>query len=438
MTRVGIVGAGAAGLATARRLLESGVDVVIFEAGSYVGGLWVYENDNGFSLAYRSLHINSESAITAFAGFPFPAGTPLYPSHEDMAAYFADFAEHFGLLDRIRFSTLVEAARPQPGGGWELTLRGNTDGLSGSSTETVDAVVVACGHQNGPRHADFVTDFAGEYLHSHGYRRPEPYADKDVLVIGAGNSALDIAADVCTLTRSTTLAVRSPVQILPRMLLGAPTARLLGRTEQPWVPWAVSRRLRNLICRIAHGPMEQWGFTTPSTRTHPTSHPTLIHHMAWQWVIGKPGVESVRDWTVRFADGSEQKFDVIIGATGYEIELPMLSAELNPLNGHDLELYRRIVHPDVPGLYFAGFFNVSGGANISMMDHQASWIARVVAGDIRLPAAPAMRRSIAADKRYIRSRYPSSARYGLELEPRRYLRQLAADRKAAAVKAGPR
>jgi len=420
MTRVGIIGAGAAGLAAARRLIESGVDVVAFEAGSHVGGLWVYENDNGLSPAYRSLHINSESGITAFDGYPFPPGTPLYPSHEEMAAYFAGFAEHFGLKERIRFHSPVESARPLPGGRWALTVRGG-------ATENVDAVVLASGHQNTPRHADFVGDFVGEYMHSQDYRVPDPFADKDVLVVGAGNSALDIAADICPVTRSTTLAARSPVQILPRMFLGAPTARLLGRIERPGVPWAVSRRLRNLICRVAHGPMEQWGFTTPTTRTHPTSHPTLIHHMAWQRVIGKPGVDSVRERTVRFADGSEQKFDAIIGATGYEIELPMLPPEAVPLNGRELDLYRRIVHPDVPGLYFAGFFNVSGGANVAMMDHQARWIAAVVAGDVRLPGARAMRRSISADHRYIRSRYPSSARYGLELEPRRYLRQLAQD-----------
>lgn len=431
MTRVGIIGAGAAGLAAARRLVEAGTDVVVFEAGSHVGGLWVYQNDNGLSPAYRSLHINSESAITAFEGFPFPPGTPLYPSHEQMAAYFAAFAEHFRLLERIRFSTPVEAVRPLPGGRWTVSL-------PGGETDTVDAVVVACGHQNVSRHAPFADDFTGEYLHSQDYRVPDPFADRDVLVVGAGNSALDIAADVCPVTRSTTLAARSPVQILPRMFLGAPTARLLGRIERPGVPWAVSRRLRNLICRIAHGSMEEWGFTTPTTRTHPTSHPTLIHHMAWQRVVGKPGVEAVRDRTVRFSDGSEQKFDVIIGATGYEVDLPMLPAGADPLGGRELDLYRRIAHPDMPGLHFAGFFNVSGGANVAMMDHQARWIADVISGTIQLPGIRAMRRSIAADHRYIRSRYPSSARYGLELEPRRYLRQLAADRRTARPKVGAR
>src|SRR5690606_16640584 len=188
---------------------------------------------------------------------------PLYPSHEEMASYFAGFAVHFGLNERIRFTSPVDAVRRTPGGRWSVSVRGG-------ASEYVDEVVLACGHQNAPRHADFVDDFTGEYLHSQDYRVPDPFADKDVLVVGAGNSALDIAADICPVARSTTLAARSPVQILPRMFLGVPTARLLGRIERPGVPWAVSRRLRNLVCRIAHGPMEQWGFTTPTTRTHPT------------------------------------------------------------------------------------------------------------------------------------------------------------------------
>ena len=96
--RFAVIGAGAAGLCAAKHLVESGIDVTIFEIGSQIGGLWVYENDNGRSSAYRSLHINSEAQVSTFRDFPFPPDTPLYPDHAEMKQYFRDYAERFDLV----------------------------------------------------------------------------------------------------------------------------------------------------------------------------------------------------------------------------------------------------------------------------------------------------------------------------------------------------
>lgn len=419
MTRVAIIGAGAGGLAASRRLDERDVEHVVYEAGSRVGGLWVYENDNGFAQAYRSLHINSESEATAFEGFPFPPGTDLYPDHSTMAEYFARFAEKFGILPRIRFNSPV-AAIDRSDKGWTVTT------AAGKRDEFTD-VVVASGHQNFPRHPQWRQDFTGRYLHSHAYRTPEAFEEKRVLVVGAGNSALDIAADICTVTSSTTLVARSPVLILPRMVFGWPTSRVLGKLEKPWIPWPVNRWVREKIAWITHGRMERWGFQTPKKRTHPTSHPTLIHHMEWGRVRTKPGITRVVGTTVEFADGTADDFDVIIAGTGYEVMTPFLPDDVVPTRGRELELYRRILLPDWSNLYFLGFFNVSGGANVPVLDHQARWIASAISGSFAAPSPAVQRAEIAEDQIRIGKRYPSSARYGLELDPNIYRRRLDAD-----------
>lgn len=420
--RIAVIGAGAGGLSAARHLLESGHDVTVFEKGSFIGGLWIYDNDNGLSVAYDSLHINSEPRVTAFRDYPFPPGTPVFPSHRHVASYLNAFADEFGIRPRIRFNCAVTRVAPVDGTGNE----GWTVQTGDSTSETFDAVVVASGHQGVPAHPEWATDFEGEYWHSHSYRRPHEYEGKRVLVVGVGNSGLDIAADLAPFAASTTSSARSPVLIMPRMILGMPTPRVLAKLVKPWMPWPVQRQILTWVSQVYHGRMEQWGFRTPRTRTHPASHPTFMAHVAYQQIAVKPGVREVRGKTVSFVDGTELEADTIIAATGYHIDLPFLDPSVAPVRGRRLEAYQRIVHPDRPGLYFIGFFNVSGGANISMMDVQSEYLTALVDGRTTRPSPAAMRAHIRAEQAYLGRNFPSADRYGLELDPVRYRAQIAA------------
>ena len=423
--RVAVIGAGAAGLCTAKNLLARGVEVVVYEIGTCIGGLWVYDNDSGLAPAYASLHLNSETKVTEYRDFPFPPGSPLYPDHKGVRRYLESYADHFGVRPHIRFNSQVVDVSPdstRTSERWRVAL-------ANGSVEEFDAVVVASGHQGKPSHPAWKDDFTGEYLHSHSYRVPEPFRDKRVLVVGMGNSAVDIASDICVVTESTVISARSPVLVMPRMLFGVPTSRLLGRIEKKWMPWALRRTVRELLVRIVHGRMEQWGFVTPKTRTHPTSHTTLMQHFVWNRITAKPGIESVQGQTVRFKDGSTQSFDTVIAGTGYHVDLPFLAPALRPLAGHQLELFLRVVHPQQRGLFFAGMFNVAGGGNIRMMDDQAEWIAELVCGDVCLPDLEHMRRVMEQEQAFLRREFPGSPRYALELDPPFYRKLLAAERR---------
>lgn len=428
--RFAVIGAGAGGLCAAKNLLADAIDVTVFEVGSHIGGLWVYENDSGVSPAYKSLHINSEAKVSAF-DFPFPPGSGLYPDHAEMARYFRAYADHFGITPRIRFRSRVTMIEPSEG---RYALR-----LEDGTTDSFDGVVVATGHQSVPRDPAEVTSSTGGYLHAHGYRTPDRFAGKRVLVIGPGNSGVDIAADICTVTGRTVLSARSPVLIMPRMMFSVPNSRTLVKLEKPWVPWAIRVRARALLTQMFHERMEQRGFRTPKGRAYPISYPTLISHIAWQRIAVKPGIEAVSGQEVRFVDGSAEPFGCIIAATGYRTTFPYLAPELLPLDGegcHRLRLYNRVAHPALPGLFFIGFFDVSGGSNIRMMDGQAEYIAAAASGRLTLPDHDGMQAAIAADFAWAETQFPDRPRYGLELDPYRYRKLLARDYAASRGRKG--
>lgn len=416
-----IIGAGAGGLCAANYLTAKGIEVTIFEAGSRIGGLWVYDNDSGMSSAYKSLHINSEAKVSSFIDFPFPDDAPLYPDHTEMSRYFERYATHFDFCRRIRFNSRVKSVVPA-NGKFSLTLEAGT-------TEIFDGVVIASGHQSRPRHPPQIDGYTGDYVHAHSYRIPTPYADKRVLVIGPGNSGVDIAADICSVTEHTVLSARSPVLIMPRMMFGVPNSRTLLKLERPILPWKIRVWIRTTLTRMFHGRMEQWGFRTPKTRTHPISHPTLISQIAWGRITVKPGIAKVEGKKIRFTDGSADRFDAVIAATGYNTAIPFLSDDISPVESDTthVALYNRVAHPSIPGLYFIGYFDVTGGSNIRMMDDQAEYIAALVTNAVKRPSEADMLADIESERAWVTSQFPDSPRYGLELDPLRYRKRLALD-----------
>lgn len=423
--RVAIIGGGAAGLINAHRFQAAGAEVTIFEIGTKLGGLWVFNNDSGRSSAYQSLHINTTREATHFDEFPFRGESKLFPSHEDMAKYLNDFADECQLRERTRFQaevTKVEPVVSEEDGTrvlrWSLTA---ADGFE----SVFDAVVIATGHLTEPKVPDSLRSFGGELLHSHHYETPDPYKGKRVMVIGTGNSALDIAGDLAVVAARTVISARSPELIMPKIIFGAPVGKLEGRFRKPWIPRVVPFLVRRAITRVVHGRMETWGIQTPKGRTHPISHATLINHLAYDRAKVRPGIQQIDGNHVTFTDGVTEEFDTIIAATGYDLSFPFLSESIvQPDEGGSLNLYGRAVAPRWPGLYFAGFFNTTGLSNLRIDDYQSQWLVALETGATALPDFEEMAREIQEVKDWIGKHYPNTPRYAFELEPPQYLKFL--------------
>jgi cation diffusion facilitator CzcD-associated flavoprotein CzcO len=404
-----------------------GIEFDCFEKGSGVGGNWRYGNDNGMSSAYRSLFINTSRAMMEYATYPMPDEYPDYPHHTQIARYFEDYVDHFGFRDRIAFRT--EVTRVQPvGDRWEVTL-------DGGETRSYDAVIVANGHHWDPKYPEppfpGQASFTGEQLHSHWYREAdERFVDRRVLVLGIGNSATDIASETSRVSRMTYLATRRGAYVLPKFIGGVP----LDQLAPSWanrLPFQLTRPLLMKQVNQVQGTMESYGLPQPDHKlgqAHPTVSADLLDRIGHGRITPKPNIERIDGSTVHFVDGSSEQIDTIVWCTGYRITFPFLDDSVIGTAGNQVSLYRRVVHPDRPGLYFLGLVQPLG-AIMPIAERQAEWIADLLEGDAALPAPERMRRAIEREDRKLRKRYVASTRHTIQVDFHTYMRALARERK---------
>ena len=432
--RVCIVGAGSSGITAAQVLHARGVDFDCFELGSEVGGNWRYDNDNELSSAYESLHINTSRQLMEYAAYPMPEQLPDYPSHRQIAAYFDDFVDHFGLRERITFRTEVVKVQPVPataGGGYDVTVR-----PVGGEPETrrYQYVIVANGHHWDPRWPEpgfpGADSFPGLQLHAHHYRTPEPLVGKRVLVLGIGNSACDIAVESSRVAASTDLAMRRGAHIIPKYLLGVPTDRL---TDSPLArgPLKLQQWTMAALLRITQGKVTGYGLPEPDhavLHAHPTVSQDLLNRLGHGDITVRPNIDRFEGSKIFFTDGTSGEYDVVVYCTGYRVSFPFLDATVVDAEDNHVGLYHRVVDPDHPGLYFVGLIQPLG-AIMPLAEAQAAWVADLVTGAGRLPSPSEMRREIASYDRRLRKRFVASKRHTIEVDFHAYRAELERERK---------
>jgi Flavin-binding monooxygenase-like len=421
---VAVVGAGSSGLAVLKALREHQVAVECFERGSELGGLWRYENDNGLSGAYASLRTNASRLRMQYPSFPMPASYGDFPHHSEMAAYLDAYADAFGLRPLIRFGTTVERLEPHVGGSWWITL---ADG----SRREYRAVVVATGLFWSPRLPTYPGSFDGTVSHSHEYRTPDRFAARRVMIVGAANSAAEIAVEVSAVAEQTLMSMRGGAHVIPRWIGRAPfdAGDVEPRNRLPW-------RLLNMIYRgrvvreIGPAPASWPPAAHRLLESIPIISSDLLPAVRRGDVVVKPAIDRLSGERVRFVDGSEEPLDHIIYATGYRISLPFLSSSLLSANARDFPLYRRIAPLEVGGLFFAGFVDAPGGL-LPVVETQGQWIAAVLTGRLRLPPPEQMRRAIERAERRTRQRFPKEGPHSIRCDPHAYRRLLQSDLRRA-------
>lgn len=410
-----IIGAGSSGISAAKVLHQRGIAFDCFEKGSAIGGNWRYGNDNGMSSAYKSLHINTNRMVMAYSDFPMPASYPMFPHHSQVIQYFDAYVAHFGVADKITYNTTVDNVSRDQSGGYQVRT---DDGRE----RQYRYVIVSNGHHWNPRYPDpaFPGTFTGETIHAHDYKLPEQIRGKNLLIVGIGNSAVDIACEAARQYggNRVVISTRSGAHIIPNWLMSVPFDSLVHPVLTR-LPLGMQRFLFRASLRLARGRQQDYGVPVPD-RPLLSEHPTIsqdLLNLAGRGLIGfKPNVQQFNGHDVTFTDGTREAFDMVVYATGYKVTFPFFAPDfINVEDNNDLQLYRRVVHPDFPGLYFQGLLQPLG-AIMPLAETQANWIARLIAGTCRLPDRATMLASIQAEANQNRKRYRQSARHTLQVD----------------------
>ncbi|MGA5819107.1 flavin-containing monooxygenase [Kitasatospora sp. NPDC094028] len=422
-----IIGAGPSGLATAHALVGKGIRFVCLERAPEVGGLWRQPGAGERGPGYRSLHINTAKEVTGFAAFPMPDSYPAYPRHSEVAAYLRSFAEWAGLLPHMEFGTEVLSVRQDTDGSWLVDSRGS-DGKT--LCRRFSRVIVASGAYAEPLLPDVLPagaeSFSGRMLHAIDYHDAREFEERRVVVVGLGPSAVDIAADLSRFAARTVISVRRGLHVIPKQLYGVSCDII---AEAPWFAAMSMTERREYIEQallVARGRLSDYGLPEPD---HPlfssavTVSDEIFSRIRHGAVTPKPAIAALDGDLVRFTDGSTVEADAIVWCTGYRMAHPFLSEGCPIGPSGRVELYRRIVAPERPGLYFVGLIRPVGALTRSL-EAQADWVARLIAGEADLPPYEGMRQEIDGYLESIAARYGRGLGASVQIDVVPYQREL--------------
>ena len=447
--KVCVVGAGPSGLTAVKAFSLTrtpDLEVECFEQRDRIGGLWalhvgsalpagsalhVGSGDAAFkkTSAYRSLHINTSRERTQFSDFPMPAHYPDYPGHAQICAYLEGYAEHFGLLKSIQLNTSVARIAPK-GEGYAVTLASGAE-------RVYDAVVVANGHHSDPYWPELPGHFDGALFHARDYLDPDhpvQLRGRRVLVVGFGNSAMDISAELAYAGASVALSVRRGAHIIPKWVGPKPVDQ--SSLLPQWLPRRLRRGISQRLLELSVGDLEAFGLPKPDHglgQAHPTLSNEMPHLIRTRRVIPRPALVRVGGNSAYFADGSEAVVDAIVMCTGYNVRFPFFDPDFVSAPENRLPLFLRVHKPGVPRLYFIGLCQTVG-AIFPIAEAQAHWVAEDLQGEYRLPSVPEMWRTIETYERNS-SGYVPTRRHTMQIDPEQYLAALTHERRRGHTRA---
>ena len=444
--KVGIIGAGVAGLSTAKLLIEQGLECVVFERGDTLGGVWAD--------GYSNFGVQVQKELYEFPDWPLPKEVPNFTSGPVIQEYLEDYAQLFGVKPHIQFNSVVANIEERANGdsGWTVTYHH----AGTRQQEDFDLVVVCIGlYSNQPNMPEFPgqDQFQGEILHISDLKTTEALDGKKVAVVGFGKSATDAAAESAAVAAETTIIFREAHWPVPPKLAGilpfkwamfnrltstlipqyhraSPVERVVHTLAKPlvWLWW----RIVELLLIIQCGLWSRFGTRLSLVPTTPVevdtfSEATMLPRTGFYRLLRKGIIKPQRTRVVEYTpkgvvleNGATIKADVVVLATGWKTDYSFLPekarANIN-FEEDGFYLYWQMVHPDVSNFVFVGA--TATFSNILTQNLQARWLGELIKGHHSLPSRETMLQEIQDIKRWKREWMPYSpgrgARLGLHM-----------------------
>ena len=433
--KVAIIGAGVAGLCTARQLIAEGFDCTLFERNNEIGGVW--------SDGYLNFGVQVQRELYEFPDWPLPEDTPNFTPGPIIQEYLKTYADHFDISPKIRFNTqvtrLTEAGAPH--GRWEVTAKNNDD----VNREIFDRVVICIGlYSNLPNMPEFPgrEEFQGKVMHNSGLKSADQLKGRRVAVIGYGKSASDAALESASTALETHIVFREPHWPIPRKLAGIlpfkwgllnrlcstliPPYQKMTSVEKTvhnigkpmaWFYWRIVEALFYFQCRLGSNfgsrvslvprlavEIDAFGESTQVPKAEffrlARSGEIKLHRTT----INKYTADGLQ-----LTNGELLDVNLVILATGWQTDFsfidPDVWSRLSP-EEDGFYLYRHIMNPNVPGLFFVG--RASTVSSITTYSLQARWLAAVLTRQIKLPSDATIGRDIEEMREWKQSWMPFS------------------------------
>uniref|UniRef100_T1JA49 Flavin-containing monooxygenase n=1 Tax=Strigamia maritima TaxID=126957 RepID=T1JA49_STRMM len=402
-----VVGAGLCGLTAIKACLENNLFVTCYEKTSSFGGSWKYRDVtiNGVGSIMKSTVAVTSKEMSAFSDFPPPRFNPNYMDHTLVMAYLEEYAQSFRLLDHIQFSTEVVNVEKHKEyihtGQWTVTIEHSSGQFE---TETFDAVMICIGSFVYPYIPSLtgLSTFKGRILHSNYYKEPSAFTDKKTLVVGIGVSGTNIATELSHTGQKLPiyLSTRRGAWIIPRLADGG-------------LPWDIlySRRYLNILFsrflpkafvadyfeHKANHKMDHGLYKLKPNYRIIERNSTIEDNLSSQIMTGAIKIKGEIDHFVPqgvvFKDepGLMQPLDVVILATGFQPKIPIIDETILKLSSERVELFQFVFPHTIPlpTLAIIGMVQPNGSIG-PIAEMQARWVARIFAGQCKLPTQKQM------------------------------------------------
>ena len=387
---VAIVGAGPAGLVAARALQKENISFVVYERHSDVGGIWDIKNPG--TPMYESAHFISSKTLSGFPDFPMPDHYPDYPTRTQIDEYIKNFATHYQLREHIKFSTSVEkAVFDEVDKTWQITD-------NKSITNNYRALVCGNGPLWSPSVPTYKGTFTGTLRHSSAFKKSTEFLGQKVLVVGAGNSGVDIACEAASYAEKASLSMRRGYYFIPKHLFGIP-ADVIAHGG-PKLPTWLNQFIFTLMHKLIVGDQSKFGLPKPDHKileSHPVLNSQVMHHTSHGNLSIKPDIDYFEGKTVFFKDGTSDEFDDIILATGFNYKIPYAEQYFDWTEGRP-QLFMSLFAPKTDNLFAIGFMETNS-AGYEMFTEMAKMMVDYLKSQEKTPElAKEFRQKVANEK----------------------------------------